>query len=112
VTSLTLGRLPQILTNAITVDLPPQDETKDKESWGPDDLPFKKRLGAQASTFQQCASLSKIVNSTLLMFFSPSEIIRGKLLLDEYSKYQSWYQRLPTIVATTDDAPPHILCLQ
>jgi hypothetical protein len=104
--------LPQILTNAITVDLPPQDEAKDKEPWDPDELPSKQRPSARASNFRQCASLSKIVNSTLLMFFAPTEIIRGKSLLDEYNKYQTWYRRLPAVVASTDNAPPHVLCLQ
>ena len=48
ITSLTLGRLPQLLTNAITVELPPVDEAADEEPWGPADSPAKRRPGAPA----------------------------------------------------------------
>lgn len=110
--SLTLGRLPQLLTNAITVELPPINEAEDAEPWGPDNSPAKRRPGARASTFRQCAALSKIVNSTLLMFFAPSQIIKGRLLLDEYHKYLNWHSRLPRTLSSTDNAPAHVLSLQ
>jgi hypothetical protein len=112
VTSFTIGRLPQILTSAITVDLPPKSAEADEAPWAPDNMPGPKRPSARATTFYECASLSKIVNSTLLMFFAPSQIIKGSLLLDEYSKYLAWYRRLPDAVTSTDNAPPHVLCLQ
>jgi hypothetical protein len=112
ITSLTLGRLPQLLTNAITVELPPVDEAADEEPWGPANSPAKRRPGARASTFRQCAALSKIVNSTLLMFFAPAQIIKGQLLLDEYQKYVNWYRRLPRKLASTENAPAHVLSLQ
>jgi hypothetical protein len=111
VTSMTLGRLPQILTNSITVDLPPEDEEEDNELWGPPESSVEPQPGAKATTFLETAALSKIVNSTLIMFFAPSQIINGKLLLDEYSKYQAWYGRLPDIIAKTENAPAHVICL-
>src|ERR1700760_349925 len=102
VTSLTIGRLPQLLTNAITVELPPLNESEDAEPWGPRNSAVSRRPGARAMTFRECAALSKLVNSTLLMFFAPSQIIKGRLLLDEYNKYLNWYRRLPAIVSSTD----------
>jgi hypothetical protein len=112
ITSLTLGRLPQLLTNAITVELPPVNEAEDEEPWGPANSLAKRRPGVRASTFRQCAALSKIVNSTLLMFFAPAQIIKGQLLLDEYHKYLNWYRRLPRKLASTENAPAHVLSLQ
>jgi hypothetical protein len=112
VTSLTLGRLPQLLTNAITVELPPVGGPDDTEPWGPPNSAIASRPGARATTFRHCASLSKIVNSTLLMFFAPSQIIKGSLLLDEYEKYLSWYRHLPAIISRTENAPAHVISLQ
>ena len=112
VTSFTLGRLPQIPTNAITVDLPPINKEEDEEEWLAYDVPSGKRPGARSTTFNQVAALSKIVNSTLQMFFAPAQILSGSILLDEYNKYLRWYRRLPIIVSSIDDAPPHVLCLQ
>jgi hypothetical protein len=63
-------------------------------------------------TFRQCAALSKIVNSTLLTFYAPSQIIKGSLLLDEYAKYLHWYKKLPPTVSSTENAPAHVLSLQ
>jgi hypothetical protein len=112
VTSFTLGRLPQIPTNAITIDLPPIDEALDREPWMAYDVPSEKRPGARSTTFHQVAALSKIVNSTLQMFFAPAQILSGSILLDEYGKYLQWFRRLPKIVSSIDNAPPHVLCLQ
>jgi hypothetical protein len=94
------------------VDLPQIDHAADEDPWGPDKSPMRDRPGARATTFRECAALSKIVNSTLLMFFAPSQIIKGQLLLDEYSKYQAWLSKLPDIVKLTDNCPAHVLCLQ
>jgi len=111
--SFTLGRLPQIPTTAITVDLPRVVKEEDDEPWTPHaDGSRSRRPGARSTTFYEVASLSKIVNSTLLLFFAPSQTMKGSLLLDEYNKYLAWYRRLPSIVASTQDAPPHVLCLQ
>jgi hypothetical protein len=109
---MTLGRLPQILTHAITVDLPTKNDEEDAKAWGPEGSPARERPGMRPTTFRECAALSKIVNSTLMMFFAPSQIIRGHFLLDEYSKYQAWYRRLPEAVTSTENAPPHVMCLQ
>ncbi|OCK74707.1 hypothetical protein K432DRAFT_409640 [Lepidopterella palustris CBS 459.81] len=111
VTSFTLGRLPQIPTNAITVDLPPISKEDDEEEWLAYDVPGGKRPGARSTTFNQVAALSKIVNSTLQMFFAPAQVLSGSILLDEYNKYLQWYRRLPQIVSSIDNAPPHVLCL-
>ncbi|OCL04980.1 hypothetical protein AOQ84DRAFT_299807 [Glonium stellatum] len=111
VTSFTLGRLPQIPTNAITVDLPPINKEEDEEEWLAYDVPSGKRPGARSTTFNQVAALSKIVNSTLQMFFAPAQILSGSILLDEYNKYLQWYRRLPAIISSINDAPPHVLCL-
>ncbi|KAF2810451.1 uncharacterized protein BDZ99DRAFT_312358 [Mytilinidion resinicola] len=111
VTSFTLGRLPQISTNAITVELPPIDDEVDQEPWLAYDMPSGKRPGARSTTFNQVAALSKIVNSTLQMFFAPAQILSGTTLLDEYQKYLQWFSRLQDLVSSIDDAPPHILCL-
>jgi hypothetical protein len=75
------------------------------------DTPGPNKAGARSTTFNRVAALSKIVNSTLQMFFAPSRALSGTLLLDEYTKYLSWYGTLPDSVATIDDAPPHVLCL-
>lgn len=111
--SFTLGRLPQIPVTAITVDLPQVIKDQDEESWvAHADGTRSKRPGARSTTFHEVAALSKIVNSTLLLFFAPSQTMKGSLLLDEYNKYRGWYQRLPSAVAQTQDASPHVLCLQ
>lgn len=110
--SFTLGRLPQIPTNAITVDLPPVIKEDDEEGWEAYGIKETRKPSAKSSTFVQVATLSKIVNSTLQMFFAPSQMLSGTLLLNEYSKYQRWYSDLPTIIQSIDDAPPHVLCLQ
>ncbi|KAF2499221.1 hypothetical protein BU16DRAFT_263766 [Lophium mytilinum] len=111
VTSFTLGRLPQIPINAITIELPPIDDEVDQETWLAYDISSRKRVGARSTTFNQVAALSKIVNSTLHMFFAPAQILSGTTLLDEYNKYLQWFSRLPDLVSSIDDAPPHILCL-
>src|SRR5579871_5826819 len=103
ITSFTLGRLPQIPVNAITVDLPPIIREDDEEPWMAYGVNHESRFGARSTTFHEVASLSKIVNSTLLMFFAPSQTMKGSLLLNEYEKYQSWYKRLPSIIASTDN---------
>ncbi|TLD39586.1 hypothetical protein E2P81_ATG00573 [Venturia nashicola] len=110
--SFTLGRLPQIPVTAITVDLPRVVKEEDEEVWvAYADGTRSKQPGARSTTFHEVAALSKIVNSTLLLFFAPSQTVKGSLLLDEYNKYRDWYQRLPAIVAQTQDASPHVLCL-
>ncbi|KAF2435240.1 hypothetical protein EJ08DRAFT_581095 [Tothia fuscella] len=110
--SFTLGRLPQIPTTAITVELPRISPEEDDMPWGPHgDKEEPLQPGARSTTFHEVAALSKIVNSTLLLFFAPQEVMRGSLLLEEFEKYKMWYARLPTIVSTTKDAPPHVISL-
>lgn len=45
------------------------------------------------------------------MFFAPSQIIKGRLLLDEYNRYQQWYHSLPAMVASVENAPAHVISL-
>jgi hypothetical protein len=46
------------------------------------------------------------------VFFAPSQIIKGQLLLDEYTKYQTWFSRLPDSVKSPENAPAHVISLQ
>jgi len=46
------------------------------------------------------------------MFFAPSVPLTGSLLLEEYQTYLDWKNDLPDIVAVTEDATPHVICLQ
>ena len=85
---------------------------EDDEPWIAYGTNLPARPGYRSTTFHEVASLSKIVNSTLLMFFAPSQSIKGSILLDEYEKYQTWFRRLPSSVASIENAPPHVLCLQ
>ena len=110
--SFTLGRLPQIPTNAITVELPPIIEEEDEEIWEAYGIQSARRSGAKSSTFNYVATLAKIVNSTLHMFFAPAQQLSGTLLLNEYDKYLNWYKKLPPALIGFESAPPHILCLQ
>ncbi|KAK5201702.1 hypothetical protein LTR16_001762 [Cryomyces antarcticus] len=111
VTSFTLGRLPQIPTSAVTVDLPPVDPKEDAEEWCAYDIDRPRKPSNRSTTFNQVAALSKIVNSTLQLFFAPTVALCGNKLLEEYAKYTSWYKALPSIVSTIDDGTPHVLCL-
>ncbi|TKA73117.1 hypothetical protein B0A49_03413 [Cryomyces minteri] len=111
VTSFTLGRLPQIPTSAVTVDLPPIDPGEDAEEWFAYDINRPRKPSARSTTFNQVAALSKIVNSTLQLFFAPQVALCGNKLLEEYAKYTSWHKALPPIVSTIDDGTPHVLCL-
>ncbi|KAF1980896.1 hypothetical protein K402DRAFT_425854 [Aulographum hederae CBS 113979] len=111
VTSFTLGRLPQILVNAITVDLPPIIVEEDSEDWIGYDNVHPVRPSIKSTTFHELAALSKIVNSTLQMFFAPTRILSGRSLLEEHDKYLAWFSKLPAKLANTDVAPPHVLCL-
>lgn len=110
--SFTLGRLPQIPTTAITVDLPPISDEDDTAEWIAYDVDKPRRPAASSTCFNRVASLSKIVNSTSMMFFAPSQTMSGSLLLTEYQKYLDWYENLPDIVKGLDGATPHVLCMQ
>lgn len=87
-------------------------EEEDEEAWVAYGITRPKKPSARSTTFTQVASLSKIVNSTLQMFFAPSQTLSGTLLLNEYEKYQRWYRKLPSILINIEDSPPHVLCLQ
>jgi hypothetical protein len=111
--SFTLGRIPQIPVTAVTIDLPAIDPEDDEVAWDSyGDGPHHKKPGGRSTAFHEVASLSKILNSTLYLFFAPSQALKGSLLLNEYNKYKAWYARLPNIVQLTDDAAPHVLTLQ
>ncbi|KAI9729058.1 MAG: hypothetical protein M1828_000143 [Chrysothrix sp. TS-e1954] len=110
-TSFTLGRQPNLNVNGVTVALPEAEPLLDDEPWEAYETTLEARPGARASTFRQAAVLSKIVNSTLLMFFAPSVPLNGSLLLEEYGKYRAWYRDLPDIIRHTKNAPPHVISL-
>lgn len=112
VTSFTLGRIPLIPNNAITVDIPPVDPAKDEAEWIAHGQVNQPRKSLGSTTFRQVISLSKIVNSTLQMFFAPSRTISGSLLLEEYNKYIQWFAKLPATVQSVENAPPHVISLQ
>ena len=46
------------------------------------------------------------------MFFAPTVPLSGGILVEEYQKYLDWKASLPSILQVTEDASPHILCLQ
>lgn len=102
-----------IPTNAITIDLPPVNPVEDEDEWiAPGQVVNQPRKSARTTTFRQIISLSKIVNSTLQMFFAPSQTMSGSLLLEEYNKYIKWFAKLPATVASVENAPPHVISLQ
>ncbi|KAF2842734.1 hypothetical protein M501DRAFT_924143 [Patellaria atrata CBS 101060] len=111
VTSISLGRLPQIPLSAITVDLPPIDTIVDDEPWIADGMAIPCIPGARSTTFHQVASLSKIVNSMLQLFFAPRTIISGASILLIHTNLLDWYRNLPPIIARVENAPAHVLCL-
>jgi len=110
--SFTLGRVPQIPVSAVTIDLPhivQEDDEAAWESYG--DGSHFTQPGGRSTTFHEVASLSKILNSTLYLFFAPSQTLKGSLLLNEYEKYKTWHAKLPDIVQLSDNAAPHVLTL-
>lgn len=84
----------------------------DDAPWSAYELDIPDRPGVRATTFARCASLSKLINSTLVMFFAPVVPMSGALLLAEYEKYLDWYRSLPPKVANTKNAVPHVISLQ
>lgn len=111
-TAFTLGRLPNLNVNGVTVALPEVDEQVDKEPWQAYHSDIIHTPGAKSSTFAFCAKLSQIVNTTLLMFFAPTQPLSGALLLEQNTRYLDWWDDLPPILRSTDNAPPHVLTLQ
>ena len=112
ITAFTLGRLPNLNVHAITVDLPEVNDEDDQLPWQPEKGLGPNRPGARSSTFRCCSDLSTIINGTLQMFFAPTVPLSGGLLVEEFQKYLDWKESLPSILSCTDDAPPHVLCLQ
>lgn len=99
----------------MTVDLPVVDSREDEEAWKPygtegPDYPF--RPGVRSSTFHYTATLSEIINTTLLMFFAPTVSLSGTILVEHYEKYLRWKQSLPENLKNPDGAPPHVISLQ
>lgn len=112
-TAFTLGRLPNLNGHGVTQELPQISEEEDREPWSAPEIEApSQRPGARGSTFAHCTLLSKIINSTLLMFFAPILPLSGSLLVDEYEKYLDWYNALPPAISSTNNAPPHVICLQ
>lgn len=107
-----MGRLPSINFNGVTAELPLIMQEEDERPWEAAGLGIVRKPGARASVFHYCATLSRIVNSTLLMFFAPTSALTGESLLEEYQLYLDWKNGLPDIVAHTKNAPPHVICLQ
>lgn len=85
---------------------------EDEDEWIAYDISRPKKPSMRSSTFHAVCELSKIVNSTLLMFFAPLKVISGHLLLDEYRKYTQWYAKLPKALISMEDATPHISSMQ
>jgi hypothetical protein len=111
-TSFTLGRLPLLNINGITCEPPAPPDMTDDAPWHAYELNIPDRPGLRASAFKECAALSKLVNSTLVMFFAPTVSMSGALLLGEYEKYLEWYRNLPPKLANTENAVPHVISLQ
>lgn len=111
-TSFTLGRAPLFDQNSITVDLPGINPDDDNEPWEAYEMSIPNRPAARGTLFHECSKLSKIVNSTLRMFYSPRVPLSGALLLEEFGKYQTFHAQLPSNVSSTRNAPPHVISLQ
>ncbi len=94
------------------MDLPAIIQEEDEDEWIAYDISRPRKPSLRSSTFHAVAELSKIVNSTLLMFFAPTKVLSGHTLLDEYHKYTQWYAKLPQALVTTEDATPHVLSMQ
>lgn len=113
IVSFTLGRQAKLNIHGVTTDLPHVEALDDDAPWEASEMEdIAHKPGARSSTFRQSSELSKIINSTLHLFFAPSVPLSGRLLLEEYDKYLIWYESLPSVVSGTDNAPPHVLCLQ
>ena len=63
---------------------------------------------------QELTTLSELINDSNHMFFAPKERLTSSKLLDCYTKYQTWYRRLPAALGIDGDKEPqpHILTLQ
>lgn len=110
--AFTLGRLPNYNVNGVTVELPVVDSDEDEENWSAYGMEIPNRACARSSTFLYCATLSELINSTLLMFFAPTSSLSGSMLMAQYEKYREWWKHLPEILKITDQCPPHVLSLQ
>ncbi|KAI9695758.1 MAG: hypothetical protein M1820_008430 [Bogoriella megaspora] len=111
ITSFTMGRLPQIPLNAVTVGSPQIRDSEDEEEWSSPGSGGLEGPGRGSSTFYCVASLSMIVNSTLLIFHAPAENITASVIRHEFEKYTSWFANIPAVLRNTDNAPPHIMSL-
>ncbi|KAI9695939.1 MAG: hypothetical protein M1820_008351 [Bogoriella megaspora] len=111
ITSFTIARLPNIPVNAVTVGMPEIDEGADAYPWYPFGIEGPGKPGARSSTFNHLAALSKIINSTLSLFFAPTQKMTAAQIVQEHQKYINWFDALPPIISQIHDAPPHVLCL-
>lgn len=112
-----LERLSIFHHQSVSIALPEPDLETDEETWKSYEMAITNRPGARATVFRKCAELSKIANSTQIMFYAPTERLTGSRLVDNYEKYLDWYRHLPGMVRIIDEGkdpppPPHIICLQ
>ena len=112
ITSFTLGRLALFNANSITADVPPIVQEENEEPWQAYEMDLPDRPGHRSDVFHYCTALSMLINSTLTMFNAPTVPLSGAGLLDQYEKYQHWYQQLPEGISSTYNAPPHVISLQ
>lgn len=108
-----MGRIAQLPRAAITLDKPILEEV----SGLPEVFPGASRLPPGIVTtrmfLQEFTMLSELVNDNNYMFFAPKERLTSSKLLECYTKYQTWYRKLPSALSIDGLKPePHILVLQ
>lgn len=112
------GRISQLPRAAVNIDSPSIIEAYDLKPWEPyDDYGVEDIPGAGQPILIQTLSyqfrlLTEIVSDTVFMFYAPRERFTSKKLLDFYSRYTRWYNKLPEILRLGDVPTPHLLVLQ
>lgn len=109
--SICVGRIAQLPRAAITLDKPILDETIQQNLNSP--LPSMGTVPSRVF-LQEFSTLSELINDNNYLFFAPKERLNSTKLLDQYSKYQAWYRKLPSalVVDSNKASEPHILVLQ
>lgn len=118
--SLCIGRISQLPRAAITLKKPLPDSTSgNDEYWRP--FPDNPNLNLDRSNAPHLSQnhlyhlslLSELVNDTVFMFYAPKDRFTSRKLLDQYSKYRSWYQNLPDCLRLNGAVPvAHVFDLQ
>ena len=112
------GRISQLPRAAVNIDSPSIKEAHDQELWRPySDLGIEDIPGAEQPIFNQTLAyhfrmLTEIVSDTVFMFYAPKERFTSKKLLDFYSRYTRWHNKLPVNLRIGDVPTPHVLVLQ